>query len=99
MKLSYQERAAIQKAAHLIRNERGQYVREDEVKVLMGLDAKAKWPDHGVNPARVQGVTVWVLSKDQAKGLGVFQRARCKCPVCDKDVPVGRLAQHALAHA
>ena len=33
---------------------------DSEVKVLFGLQSKSKWPDTGLGPLVIQGITVWL---------------------------------------
>lgn len=66
------------------------------VKILFGLDPKAKWPKEGMPERRIQGIVCWV------EPLGTyanFMRARCICPECGQRFPIGRLKQHSKVHA
>jgi len=78
-----------------LKNSRGGAVFHDgDAKEAFGLDRKAKWPEHGMDPQRVQGVTMWV----QEVGSTPLIRALCKCPVCYKTMAIGRFNQHAKSH-
>lgn len=78
----------------MIRDERGRNAQSNDMKRLFGLDPKAKWPDHGADSRIIQGVRVWIESKERAKLLGVFHRVRCLCPNCNESMSAGRLFQH-----
>lgn len=67
---------------------------DGEVKVLFGLDRKAKWPKDGMVAKELQGIWCYVLGLDAARARGITLRALCKCPNCGKHMPIGRLAQH-----
>lgn len=75
-------------------NQHGWPALENEIKELFGLSGKAKWPDEGMAGQRIQNVYVWILSKAEAKQLGVSHRMRCVCPECAMPMSVGRLSQH-----
>lgn len=67
-----------------------------DINEMLGLGRKGKIPREGMPPREIQGITVWV----EPFRPGPFRlRARCKCPTCAKEMPVGRLAQHAKVHA
>lgn len=66
-----------------------------DVKELFGLDRKAKWPAEGVPERVIQGVRCRV---DPITAGRFSIRARAVCPDCGKDMPIGRLAQHAKVH-
>jgi hypothetical protein len=76
-----------------------------EVKTFFGLGPKAKWPDNGL-PSTIIGsrfypgvaVRAFVISKEEAKREGRFQRALCVCPNCSTVMPLGRLNQHWVVH-
>lgn len=67
---------------------------ESELKVMFGLGPKAKWPDAGMPIQVIQGITVFVLSKQEAEDHKVFHRARGVCPSCRITMSAGRLKQH-----
>lgn len=75
-------------------DERGWPIWERGLKVAFGLEPQAKWPDQGLPPRNVQGIAVFVLSKEQAKARGLFHRARAVCPNCHETLSAGRLRQH-----
>lgn len=75
----------------------GRVAHDRDVKVMFGLGEKAKWPVEGMPARNIQGIKCWirpVLVLYQNRGL----RAMGECPVCKKEMPIGRLAQHAKVH-
>lgn len=64
------------------------------VKAMFGLRPEQKWPERGLPVRRVQGINVWVLSKDEAKQTKKFHRVRAECPHCGETMSAGRMHQH-----
>lgn len=79
---------------HLLKTEKGWPLFEHGLKVAFGLRREQKWPEEGLEPRIVQGVTIYILSKARAKELRTFHRARAVCPDCHKAMSAGRLRQH-----
>lgn len=81
-----------------------------EVRVMLGLPEDAKLPREGMEPRRIQGITVWVLplmGPRVPKRIGRWNRplerkssrhrVLAECPDCGKVLSVGRLHQHRCA--
>lgn len=94
MKLNPNRIVSPSRTAAVGHDQHGWVANEREIKVMFGLTPKAKWPDEGLEGRRIQNVWVTILSKDKAKSMGLFHRARCVCPQCGNPMSVGRLAQH-----
>lgn len=60
----------------------------------IGLSANAHLPEHTTNKVMVDGFWVRVLSQRSARRVGYFHRLFVTCPVCEREVPFGRLHQH-----
>ena len=73
---------------------RGWNLQVRRLYTLMGLDPNRHLPTEGTEGTMVNGVQVWVDSKERAKEKGVFHRVRCLCPKCYDEVPASRLFQH-----
>lgn len=89
-------------AKHLTAGRYNLSAHDPDVKELFGLDRKAKWPEHGISGRFIQGIMCWVEPLAPAP-LGRCHRrfklrAMCQCPVCAKNMPIGRLAQHSKVH-
>lgn len=82
----------------MIKNDRGLNVHDSDIKRMFGLDPKQKWPERGMAAIKIQGFTVWVRSLDAARctepNKRRSHRVRVLCPICDKDLSLGRLHQH-----
>jgi len=69
-------------------------VHDSGMKILMGLDPKAKWPAGGLPMRMVQGVFIYVRSLEDARERKEFHRVRAICPGCSREMSAGRLFQH-----
>jgi hypothetical protein len=78
-----------------LRNKWDRSAHDADVKEFFGLHRKAKWPAAGMPLRIIQGIACWVNPLGQSPG---FQRAYAQCPMCGKNMPIGRLAQHAKVH-
>lgn len=59
-----------------------------------------KWPDEGLPPTTVQGITVWVKPIVREPGKKSSKhRVLCKCPTCGQEMSAGRLFQHVCSEA
>lgn len=92
-------------------NQHGYPMRSDEMYEALGLDPRKHLPDEGVPPTQVQGITVYVLGKDQPspsrrqkgrtprqKRGWMIKRTFAVCPTCDRHVEAGHLHQHLRVH-
>lgn len=68
---------------------------DTEVKVMFGLQPKDKWPEQGMARRNLAGnIECWV----EPIRPGFHIRARALCPVCMRNMPIGRLQQHSKVH-
>lgn len=73
------------------------HVQSSGMKILLGLDPKAKLPVEGMPAREIQGITVWVEPLKGAApthGKRHAHRVMARCPVCSHEMSAGRLHQH-----
>lgn len=75
---------------------RGQ-LHDAQRKVAFGLDRKAKWPDAGMPPREINGITHFVLPKVVVYN-GLNRRCLAVCPDCGRFTCAGHLEQHRQGH-
>lgn len=70
-----------------------------EIFRLLGLKG-SKLPVHGMSGRFIQGILVWVEPfQPRADGRKSSKhRVMAQCPMCAKNMSVGRLHQHAKIH-
>jgi hypothetical protein len=64
------------------------------IKILLGLDPKAKLPRDGMPAREVQGIIIGVLPLDPRTSRRRVHRVYAVCPDCSKQMSAGRLHQH-----
>lgn len=77
-----------------ILDKHGYTAHSHHIKVMLGLDAKAKLPSEGMPAREIQGITVYVLSIEDARARKQFHRVMAICPTCKAHLSAGRLHQH-----
>ncbi len=70
----------------------------EDIKELLGLRPRQKLPKEGIAPRKISGITVWVNPLPE-RLPGKWRkrsthRVMAKCPACQREMSVGRLAQH-----
>lgn len=83
-----------------VRTPQGRIAQAHHVGAMLGLP-NGRVPVEGFPKTVLDGIEVWAEPlvpnpwvKRNFQGL----RVRAKCPVCGKEVALGRLAQHAVIH-
>ena len=92
----------------LISNKYGWRATSNQVKEHFGLREHEPWPDEGMDPIQVNGVTLYVeplRTRDERKflwnGHKCYRnphRLRAICPVCGRPMSYGRIDQHMKVH-
>lgn len=79
---------------HIIKDSRGRNAHSSQIKILLGLDQKAKLPKEGMPVREIQGIKVFVAPLDPARSRRRLHRVRAICPACGMEMSAGRLHQH-----
>lgn len=71
----------------------------DQINEMLGLAPKQKLPEEGMPPRLIRGIEVWVrpLPPKVDNHRRFSLRVRGRCPFCQCEFAVSRLAQHAPA--
>jgi hypothetical protein len=108
IKLVERSEARMQRKQCFIKSQRGTYPQysaqvawSDEVNEMLGVPKGEGLPTDGMEPREIQGIKVWVNPLPPivpGKRRRFALRVRCNCPVCGREMPVGRLRQHSRVH-
>lgn len=79
---------------NVLHDARGWNMHSSEVKMLLGLPAKAKLPAEGMKPIVIYGITVWVEPIKEGGNARHQHRVMAMCRTCGAKVSAGRLHQH-----